>query len=144
MPDFDELARPHVEALLEPGEALLGVLAANQQSTFSGKLVAIGVTDRRLLVQALDRHLQPRGESRSITHADIASVDSRVAGSEWWNTELPVTNAALTMRLRTTSGDKLTLHMMRGGDGLLGRLGGGETQERGIQALAEWMRRGDV
>jgi hypothetical protein len=53
-----------------------------------------------------------------------------------------VTNAALTMRLKLTDGTKLTIDLMRGGDGLLGRLGGGETQEAGVAALAEWMRRG--
>ena len=35
---------------------------------------------------------------------------------------------------------RLKLHMMRGGDGLLGRLGGGDAQQAGIAALATWVR----
>jgi hypothetical protein len=49
-----------------------------------------------------------------------------------------VAGAALTLRLRTTDGTKLKLNMMRGGDGFLGRMGGGEVQEQGIAALAAW------
>jgi hypothetical protein len=32
------------------------------------------------------------------------------------------------------------LHLMRGGDGFLGRLGGGDAQQAGIAALAAWVR----
>jgi hypothetical protein len=52
-----------------------------------------------------------------------------------------IEDAALTLRLRTTRGQKLTLHMMRGGDGFLGRLGGGDGQRAGLIALAAWARR---
>ena len=34
--------------MLEPGEQLVGVVAATLKKTFSGGLYAIGVTDRRL------------------------------------------------------------------------------------------------
>ena len=44
---------------------------------------------------------------------------------------------AVTLKLRLTGGDKLKLMMMRG-TGMLGRLGGGETQQEGVQALAGW------
>ena len=49
-------------------------------------------------------------------------------------------SSALTVRVKTANGQKLKLHMMRGGDGLLGRLGGGDAQQSGIAALATWVR----
>jgi hypothetical protein len=48
--------------------------------------------------------------------------------------------AALTVKLQTTGGVKRKLTMMRGGSGMFGKLGGGEAQQRGIDALAEWLR----
>ena len=50
-----------------------------------------------------------------------------------------MTDAALTMRLKLADGTKLTLDLIRGGDGLLGRLGGGAAQEAGVAALADWL-----
>jgi hypothetical protein len=52
-------------------------------------------------------------------------------------------SSALTIRLMTANGQKLKLHTMRGGDGLLGRLGGGDAQQAGIAALATWVRQYD-
>ena len=43
------------------------------------------------------------------------------------------------VRLETTNGTKRKLSMMRG-SGMLGKLGGGDAQQRGIEALAEWLR----
>ena len=40
---------PVLQPLLEPGEQLVGVVAATLKKTFSGGLYAIGVTDRRLV-----------------------------------------------------------------------------------------------
>ncbi|GAA3517663.1 hypothetical protein GCM10022234_11340 [Aeromicrobium panaciterrae] len=56
--EFAGTVRPHFEGLLEPEEVLQGVVAATVQKTFSGGLVALGVTDRRLLLMPLDRKLQ--------------------------------------------------------------------------------------
>ena len=44
--DFDTKHWPHLESLLEPGERLLGIIAAAQQKgMFKGGAAAIGVTD---------------------------------------------------------------------------------------------------
>ena len=40
----------------------------------------------------------------------------------------------------TTGGEQRKLTMMRGGGGMFGKLGGGEAQQQGIDALAEWLR----
>jgi hypothetical protein len=139
--DFAATVRPHLEALLEPGEQLLGVVAATVQKTFSGGLFALGVTDRRLLLQALDRRAQPKGDPRIITPGDMVSADMNGAGGGWWTAPAAILDASATaLTLRTADGEKTKLMMMKG-TGLLGGLGGGESQREGVVALAEWMGR---
>ena len=142
--DFHTRVRPRLEQLLAPGEQLEGFCAATQQSAFRGSMVALAVTDRRVLVQPLDRRAEPKGDAVSIAPGDLAAFDAMGMGGEWYNAEPAVLeNAALTVRLKTTHGQKLKLNMMRGGDGFLGRLGGGASQQAGIAALAAWVRRRD-
>jgi hypothetical protein len=139
--DFHTQVRPRVEQLLAPGERLEGVCAGTQQSAFRGGMVALAVTDRRLLVQPLDRHAQPKGDAVSIPPDELSTFDAVGLGGEWYNAEPSLLeNTALTVRLKTAHGQKLKLQMMRGGDGLLGRLGGGDAQQAGIAALATWVR----
>lgn len=137
--DIHSLVRPALEAQLGDGEPLNGVVIATQRKTFSGGMIALGVTDRRVIVQPLTRKGAADGESRSLTLAELKSAWAGTAGSEWWNTEWPVTDAALTMRLKLTDGTKYTLDLMRGGGGLLGQLGGGSAQEDGLTAFADWL-----
>lgn len=51
---------------------------------------------------------------------------------------------SISLKIRTSGGEKLKLRMMPGGEGMLGALGGGEGQQRGIEALAQWMRERDA
>ncbi len=139
--DFTETVRPHLDALLEPGEALLGVVAATVQKTFSGGLFALGVTDRRLLLVPLGRKLEPKGDARSIAPGDLVSADLDGAGGGWWTAPAAIlSSSASALTLRTVDGQKTKLMMMKG-TGLLGGLGGGESQSQGVTALAEWMGR---
>jgi hypothetical protein len=138
---FAQTVRPHLEAVLGPGEHLAGIVAATQQKTFSGGLYALGVTDQRILVMALDRRSQPKDEARSVTAGSLASADLDGAGGGWWTAPSAILDAtAITLTLRTTDGDKLKLMMMNG-SGPLGGLGGGEAQRDGVLALAAWMQR---
>jgi hypothetical protein len=140
--DFATTVRPAVEAQLDAGEQLQGLVAATQQKTFSGQLYAIAVTDRRLLLVPLDRRLQPRGDPSSVTGQTVASADLDGAGGGWWTAPQAVLDAsALTLRMQTTGGEKFKLMMMQGATGLLGGLGGGQAQSDGVLALAEWLRR---
>ena len=41
--------------------------------------------------------------------------------------------------IETTDGEKLKLRMMDGGSGMFGSLGGGQVQEDGVRALANWL-----
>ncbi len=137
--EFETLVRPHLEALLEPGEALHGVIAANRQKTFSGRLYAIGVTERRLILQPLNRRIEPDGEPVSLRPEQVVASEVEGAGGGWWTeTAVQMDRAALTLKLRSTDGASWKLIMMRGGEGRLARLGGGGAQEAGIEALAAW------
>ena len=55
MADLGSKLEPVIEALLEPGEELRGTCVASEVGVLRGRQVAIGVTDRRLLVQGMDR-----------------------------------------------------------------------------------------
>jgi hypothetical protein len=137
---FHDRARPPLEALLEPGEELRGFAAATQQSTFRGRMVAIVVTDRRLIVVPLDRRIDPKGEPISIPPERIADAKAGDASGSWWTPTSDVMDrAAARLEIETTDGEKLKLTMMRGtGPGPLGELGGGEAQQDGMQAVATW------
>lgn len=142
MADLDSKYRPHLEAPLGAGEELIGICVASQQrGLFAGGAVAIGVTDRRLLVRSIDRRGEPDGEVRSIATGQVESARAGGAGGEWFNVYAGIMDhAAVALEIRTTDGDKLKLMMMRGEGRLLAKLGGGEAQQRGVEALAEWFR----
>jgi hypothetical protein len=141
MADFASVHRPHLETLLEDGEELRGVCAASQQQgMFRGRSVAIAVTDRRLLIQPLDRRGKPSGEALSITSEQV--VSARAGDTVATLNAAIVSSGAAALTLRTTSGDKVKLMMMRG-TGVFGGLSGGEPQRRGAEALGEWLGRLD-
>jgi hypothetical protein len=140
--DIHTLVRPHIDTLLDAGETVEGICIATQQSAFKGSMVALAVTDRRLLVQPLDRKANPKGDLVSITPDQVAKAGAIGMGDEWYNTDISMLgDVALTLRLQTAGGEKLKLNMMQGGDGMLGRLGGGESQQAGVAALAGWLQR---
>src|SRR5215208_3036614 len=127
-----------VEPALEPGEQLRGLCVATQQSMFKGRMVAIGVTESRLVLQGVNRKWEPDGEPISLPPERIAEADAEGAGGGWADLESAVMdNVAVTLKLKTADGEKLKLTMMRG-TGPLGGLGGGEVQREGIEALGAW------
>jgi hypothetical protein len=134
--------RPPLEQHLEPGEQLVGMCVAVQQSAFRGSQVALGVTDRRVLIQPLDRRFEPKGDLVTISPRELADAAAQGAGGGWVNVGAAIMDrVAITLKLRKVDGTKVKLQLMRGGDSFLGRMGGGEVQEQGIAALAEWLAR---
>src|SRR3954454_4112013 len=142
MADLESKHRPGFESQLEPGEELRGLCVASQQkSMFKGGAVAIGVTDRRLMVQPLDRRGEPDGAAESMVPDQIASAKAGGAGGGWWSVTTGILDhAAVRLEIKTTDGAKVKLMLMRGEGKLLGKLGGGEPQRQGLDALAEWFR----
>jgi hypothetical protein len=138
--DFDAIARPQLQPLLEPGERIEGILAATVQRTFSGGFYALAVTDRRLILQPM-RGRRAKGDAVSIRPDELVDADLDGAGGGWWTAPAAILDAtAVQLTLRTADGERRRLKMMRG-EGALGGLGGGEAQRTGLLALAEWMRR---
>jgi hypothetical protein len=140
--DLGEKLRPVAESLLEPGEELRGCCVATQSSLFKGRMVAIAVTDGRLVVQGLTRKFEPDGEPLSLPPERIAEAKAEGGGGGWPEIGAAIMDrASVALKLRTDDGQKLKLLMMRGEGSVLGPLGGGETQRQGVQALGEWFAR---
>ncbi len=101
MADLDVNYRPHLEARLGGGEELRGICVASQRKgLFKGGAVAIGVTDRRLLLQPLDRRGNPDGEALSISPERVADAKARPAGGEWFNVYAGIMDhAAVDLRI---------------------------------------------
>jgi hypothetical protein len=140
--DLDSKYRPVLEAQLEEGEELRGVCVASQQkSMFKGGAVAIGVTDRRLIVQPLDRRGDAKDDAEPITREQVASAKAGGAGGGWWSVTTGILDhAAVRLEIRKTDGEKLKVMLMRGEGKLLGKLGGGEAQRQGLEALGGWFQ----
>lgn len=130
------------EASLQPGEQLTGFLVATQSGIFRGGMRAIVVTNGRLVIQPLNRKFEAVGETIGLKPEDIADLRATGLGDGWYNTAISIAEwAGVELTIRTTAGRKLKLSMMRGDGGLIGKLGGGESQRRGIEALGEWVER---
>jgi hypothetical protein len=103
--------------------------------------VALATTSQRLVVQGLDRKLAAKDDPISLTHADIERASAEGAGGGWAElTAAVMDKAAVKLDIRTTTGEKLKLTLMRG-TGPLGGLGGGETQRQGVEALSAFFAR---
>jgi hypothetical protein len=138
MADLGEKLRPAIEPLLESGEELRGVCVGAESGMFKGRQVAIGTTDRRLIVQGMSRKFAPDGDPLILTPERIADVSVDGAGGGWIDVGPAILDAtAVTLKLRTVDGEKLKINMMKG-TGMLGGLGGGVTQREGLEALAGW------
>ena len=110
---------------------------------FKGGAVALGVTDRRLLVQPLNRRGDPEGEALALEPGDIAEAKAEGAGGGWAQVGAAILDeTAVKLTLTTTAGEKLKLMLMRAeGGGLMAALGGGEGQRLGLEALGRWFER---
>jgi hypothetical protein len=142
--DFDAKLRPRLEGLLAEGEELEGICACSQQKgLFSGGAVALGITPGRLIIQPLDRRGNPDGQAQSLRPGDIAEAKAEGAGGGWPEIGAAIMDRhAAKLTLKTTRGEKLRLMMMRADSGgLMGKLGGGEGQRRGVEALGRWFGR---
>ena len=92
------------------------------------------------MLQAVDRKFRAKDELLSIRPDELARADADGAGSNWWTaTAAIMDSAALTLKLETTAARSASSTMMRG-TGMFGKLGGGDAQQQGIEALAEWLR----
>ena len=142
--DPAEVVLPLLQPMLSDGEQLRGWCLATEQSAFSGHTTVLAVTDQRLLLQPVDRKYRAKGDALTIRPGELAKASADDAGGGWWNATAPIMdNVAVILKLETTTGEKRKLTMARGGDGMIGKLAGGDAQQQGIEALAEWLRAAD-
>jgi hypothetical protein len=114
-------------------------IASQQKGMFKGGSAVIGVTDRCLLIQPLNRRGEPEGTAQSIAREQIASAKAGPAGGGWVNVDSAILDhAAVRLEIRTSDGEKHKFMLMRGEGKILGGLGGGEPQRRGLEALGQW------
>ena len=141
MAELGDKLRAALAPALEAGETLQGACVATQTGLFKGRQVALGVTETRLIVQAMNRRFEPDGAPLSLPPERIAEAEAGDVSGGWPNLGAALMDtAAVTLKLKTTAGEKLKLMLMHG-RGPLGKLGGGEDQRRGVEALAAWFTR---
>jgi hypothetical protein len=101
-------------------------------------MVAIVVTDDRLIVQGLTRRFEPSGDAISLPPSQIADARIRGGGTGWATVGAMILDAvSVRLELRTADGSRLALTMMNA-DGILSGPAGGETQRAGVIALGRW------
>lgn len=128
------------ESVLQPGEELGGCLIGTQSGMFKGGMRAVVVTPQRLAIVPLDRKFQIKGDVVSVTPEDIADVTATGLGGGWYNTAISIAEwAGIDLVIKTVDGRRIKISMMNGEGGLIGRLGGGEYQRRGVEALKLWL-----
>lgn len=131
----DETTRRVAEQLLAsvpPGETLCGVVLANQQKTFSASLMAVGVTERHLIVQPVTRKYEANGP------AVVAPREQIVVGN------LFSEGAAFSVgrkgqELRFTAQGQSFKLMVLGGN-LLENMLASESHLGGLAAVIEFLR----
>ena len=135
--DYEAKLAAVVASLVEPGEELLGTCMATKQSAFRGSMVAIAVTDRRLVIQEMNRKFVATADPVAITPETLESAKlSRGTGGGFGDSPSSaiMNRATVTVKLKTTDGTKLKLVMMHG-KGIFGKLGGGEDQAQAVDMV---------
>ena len=141
MGELGDKLRGAIEPSLDAGEQLEGVCVSTQVGLFKGRMVGVGVTPTRLILQGMTRKFEPDGPPTLLPPDRIAEAEAEGAGGGWAEIGSAIMDkAAVTLKLKTTDGEKLKLTMMRG-TGPLGGLGGGEDQRQGVEALSAWFAR---
>jgi hypothetical protein len=134
-----------IRGLLEPGEELKGIAAASwKKGVFSTAVVALAVTDRRLIIQPLGRRKgELDGEARSLTRAQVEKVKAdRPGGFADTPSQAIMDSSTIDLKVWTEGGEKLKFQLMHG-EGMFGFLGGGASQQNGVQTLLAFLGEGE-
>jgi hypothetical protein len=138
---YREELEQQIRGLLEPDEQLAGIAAASwKKSAFSTAVVAVAVTDRRLLIQPLDRRGRGlKGDGHSLTREQIEKF--KVGGGGGFGnspTSAIMDSSTIDLKLWLSGGEKLKFSLMHG-EGMFGFLGGGAPQQDGVQSLLAFL-----
>lgn len=126
------LIQQAVEPSVPAGETLTGSVYATKASSFSSKLYALGVTERHLLIQEVDRKWRPVGQAVVAT-ADEITVGNIFRDGAMWT----LTDKDYEIRFQA-KGEKYKL-MVSGGTMFENALVG-KSQADGLQALVAFLR----
>ncbi|MCB0827690.1 MAG: hypothetical protein KDB62_02645 [Solirubrobacterales bacterium] len=139
--EYERELEAYLSGLLESGETLRGFCAASRQKNpFSQSVVALATTDRRLIVQTLDRKGRAKGgEVVSIRPDELASAKAGGIGGVIDDPASAVmSRTTIKLKLKTTGGEKFKF-MLLDGSGIFGSFGGGEMQRQGVDVLMQFL-----
>jgi hypothetical protein len=136
MSDKQDQAAAMLRDVIEPsvpaGETLAGCVYGTKRGTFSAKLYALGVTDRHLVIQEVDRKWRPVGDAVVAAPADVTVGNIFADGAAW-----SLSNKDQEIRFQARGQDyKL---MVLGGT-LIENALAGAAQVDGLQALVGFLR----
>lgn len=132
--------QPIAESSLHRGEELRGVIASTSAKVYGGKTYVIVVTSKRLVIQPTGAAWEPFGAPIPVHPEEIAEYEIR----GWAERSLKgpfarLSRAGFRVNIKTLDDRPLEL-MGWTGEGWLGaRLGGGQDQAAGVQALRDWL-----
>lgn len=136
MSDKQAEAADRLRAVIAPnvptGETLVGCVHATRRSTFSAKLYALGVTDRHLLIQEVDRKWQPAG-------APVVVAPQEVAVGNIFGEGATLSLGSKDQEIRFTAAGQDYKLMVLGGTLMENALAGTD-QVDGLQALVAFLR----
>jgi hypothetical protein len=138
---YREQLEAGIRGLLEPGEELTGIAAASQKKgIFSTAVVALAVTDRRLIIQPLGRRKgELDGDPQSLTREQVKKAKGdRPGGFADTPSQAIMDSSTIDLKIWTDGGEKLRFQLMHG-EGMFGFLGGGASQQNGVQALLAFL-----
>lgn len=117
---------------IPPGESLVGCVHATRPSSFSSKQYALGVTDRHLLIQQVDRRMRPVGDAVVATADDLTVGNIFSDGAMW-------TLSDKDQQIRFEAKGEKYKFLVLGGT-LFENALAGEGQIDGLQALVGFLR----
>jgi hypothetical protein len=83
--ETDQLMRTQLAPWLHPSEQIITVIRVARQRPFSSNVLALAVTNRRLMLLPLDRRLQPRTEPPISVFADqVVDASVRLGERDTW------------------------------------------------------------
>ena len=134
----------YLQSLLVPGEVLHGTIVANQQKTFSATLYLVGTTDRRIIMQPVDRKRQPNGQPSSFGMNDITNTSVFAMAHE------AASRGEKVATFLTTSGDRIKFDaggekwkLMTLGGNMLENTLSTEDQSDGLEAFVNFLSAAD-
>lgn len=133
-----------MQSLLVPGEVMQGVIVANQQKTFSATLYLVATTDRRIIMQPVDRKWQPNGQPFSFGMNDITNT------SVWGWAHDAASKGEKIATFLTSSGDRIKFEaggekwkLMTLGGNMLENALATDDQENGLDAFLNFLAAAD-